>query len=417
MELNIESRMSGGGKDPVELIGRVKNTIRKYFAHCPVEVGNVRFVVQEAKFGGDAQKLIKLSAPIKAAEVHPEAVTVNVYTYGSQAAIGFMIVQDHDAEKLKDLLMKGPYNKKPRRKNGEATDDVHLVATPVAAAVAEIAPVVEVPPVQLPVVPSVVVSEVVPQAPRLTPLEKLRAGGFPEEDIERLKATLSVILQEEMVRQGLAEVPNTLRVKVRDITAAIIDHMRLPRSSAGTYRGIVGAFYSSRITLFALKYDEQDKGDEMYADWLFDCDLVVDFIGGKDQLEALARIRRQEVSEREAKEATREPAPPAAVVEEAVLQDSLTDEAAVALTLKWLEGKKDAQQAVALAQENLASHEERLARLLAQVEEAKVAVEGAKELVKVAEKKFSALELSEEVRTRLREAKERVLSLCSQVGI
>jgi hypothetical protein len=424
MEVRIESKMGASdGKGSRLLTGQAKETIEDFFRFCPEEVPLVDFVAYQVKRGSNPQLLIKPVSELPAAKLRP-GVSVCVHTEGTQGLWGVMSVPGRDPSQLKSLIAAGPFDKRVRQHasaetSPPATEVVEM--TTVAAAVTE---VVEPPmsavstgyaPVPIPATQSSS-NEQADDVMRLTPLQKLRVGGFPEEDIERLKATLSVILQNEMVRQGLSEVPNTLRVMVRHITAAIIDHMRLPRSDAGTYRGIVGAFYSSRIRLFALKYDEQEKGDEMYADWLFDCDLVTDFIGGKDQLEALAHVRRQEVSEREAKEATREPAPPTAVVEAAVLQKSLTDEEAVALAHKWLEGKKEAEQAVVLAKENLASHEDRLARLLAQVAEAQTAVEGAKELVKAAEKKFSADNLSDEVFTRLREAKERLVKLCSQFG-
>lgn len=429
MEVHIDSKMSvTTPKLANRFLGSAKENIENFFRHSPEKIEAVHFTAFAVRYGCDARRLLKVVAPIEAAKVQPDAVSILVHTEGSSHALeGLVSVPGIEAPRLLTLIKEGPYNRRVRSQTGEKkyAEAESVEVTPVAAAVIEaVEPPITTAVAEVANTLPVAVSYVTPpsikpatEAVRLTPLQKLRAGGFPEDDIERLKATLSVILQEEMKRQGLVEVPNTLRVKVRDITAAIIDHMQLSRSLAGTYRGIVGAFYSSRITLFALKFDEQDKGDEMYADWLFDCDLVVDFIGGKDQLEALARVRRQEVREREAKEAAREPAPTASAVEEAVLQRGLTDEEAVALAHKWLEGREEAEQAVTLARENLASHEERLVRLLAQVEEAKLAVEGAKDLVKAAEKNFSAANLSEEVLTRLREAKERLVKLCSRFGI
>ena len=419
MQVNVHTRLSNPtGRGALKLSRLAKLSLEAFFRYSPEEVSEVDLVILAAERGGNAQQLIKTIPQRDEARAHEATVSVNVYAEGTQGVIGFMTAVGYTATELEELIENGPYNLKPRRGTKpslEVEDQVAVLAAsePAAASVSE--------PMALSIQPQPEVqNETVVEAPppRLTPREKFVRAGMAEEELDRLMATLSAIVYREVERQGFAEVPSTLRVSVERISLAIMDHMRLPHSRAGNYQGIIGSFYSSRIALFALKYDYQDQeSDAQYADWLFDCSLVLDFVGGRDQLAALAIHREAEVEAREASEATREPTPEAVVVEKAAQEGFLPDNSLFDLALRFLAGRDDAVAEQQLAEANLQKQIERAEALRQQLREAERAVEAARGLVVAAEEKVSSLTLSDATKARIREAKERLDALAARLGI
>jgi hypothetical protein len=414
MQITIQNRFANSnGRGARAMTPLVRASLEGFFEYVPEEVGTIDFVILSAKRGSDPQRFIKVVSPLDEGRSRDSAVSVNVWTEGTQGALGLLSVEGYSAVQLEGLLERGPYNKKPRRpveREAEEAEAAEVVTPPVQKTV-----VVTTPQPQAAAAQEETVAPT--QTPRLTPLEKLQRAEVPPEEIDRLKETLSAIVHVEVARQGFAEVPSTLRVSVETITRAILDHMKLAHSRAGNYQGIVGSFYASKISLFALKYDYPDESVESkYPDWLFDCPSVIDFVGGHNQLVALARVRKKEVEERVALDAVREPAPEPQVVEQAAQEGFMPDNSLFALAHRFVEGREQAALELALSNENLQKQQASLNALLAQVELAQQALAEAFDLVKAAQKKVDSLVLSDAAKKRIFQAKAKLDALVSRLG-
>lgn len=343
-------------------------------------------------------------------------VPVSVFLEGTQGLICLMGVQGLSSGELLKLIEGGPYKTKPKIEKEDLPGEVPTELIPAevfASAIVEPAPLESISPVV-----AVKTVEKVARAPRLTPQEILEHAGDSPEKINRLKATLATIISREVTFQKLKEVPNTLQVPVTRITQAIMEHMKLPSNPSGNYRGTIANFYSSRINLFALKWDTSFVADDRYDDWVFDCTLVLDFIGGTDKLACLTREREQEVRQRLAEESKRkEPSPVAATVEAAVEKGFLPDNSIFELAMRTLEGRRLAEAEVVRAEENMQSFQEIVDRLSAKLATAQGELDEARVNLSLAKRRHDEFVFAPAVLEKVREAKARLDRLACDLGL
>lgn len=343
-------------------------------------------------------------------------VPVSVFLEGTQGLICLMGVQGLSSSELLKLIDGGPYKTKPKVEQEVLLEEVPKVLSPTEVFVST---VVETAPLD-PVPPMVAVKTVgkVVQAPRITPQEILEHAGDSPEKINRLKATLATIISREVDLGKLSEVPNTLQVPVTRITQAIMEHMKLPSNPSGNYRGTIANFYASRINLFALKWNTSLVADDRYDDWVFDCTLVLDFIGGADKLACLTREREQEVRQRLIEESTtREPPPVAAKVEAAVENGFLPDNSIFELAMRTLEGRRLAEAEVVRAEENMQSFQEIVDRLSAKLMTAQAELDEARVNLSLAKRRRDEFVFAPAVLEKVREAKARLDKLANDLGL
>ena len=407
------------------LFKAVKGTMDDFFRQYDGEIDEVHLVAFKAVFGGNPRALIKTTTKTPDMGRDPKGVPVVVFLEGKQGMTCLMVVPGYTDEKVNELIENGPYVRKKKHTNVPEFSPISNLLQggdgseqqPAAEAIAEVARF-EPEPVEQPaeVFDAKPVLPASPPPKRMTPLEKLRANDVEQSEIERLKATAASIIYREV---GDNEVPNTLQVPVEKITQAIMEHMRLPPSGRGNFQGIIGNFYSTRISLFALKYDLASEPDSQYTDWLFDCALVLDFVGGKNNLAALTRIRDEEVREREKEEAAVEqnPPPKAGDVEEAVNGGFVAEASLLDLALKTLEGKRRAEEEVRLAEMNAS-------QILGEIETIKTKLmsmetlhRNALALVADAQARVTEYVLSPEIMSKIRAAKARIDDLIEGLGI
>lgn len=255
----------------------------------------------------------------------------------------------------------------------------------------------------------------------LSPYERLVRAGFADEEIERLKETLASIVYREI---GEGAVPVAIQVPVTKITKAIIEHMKIPHNEAGNYRGKIGGFYSSRISLFGIKLDDSLDPNDLYTDWLLDTVVILDFIGGTHSLAALTRKRETEVSEREKTEMeVSAPAPTADAVEELVEKVVAEEDgwaasvAALDIAVKMHEGRIKAEERLAHAQENAEAQRTIVANLTEALSRARGDLNAAEALVVEAEQDVEQYVLRPDVAEKLRHMKERLLELAQRFNI
>jgi len=386
-------------------------TLRDFF-HFNVLLMEIHLKIFKICRGGNQRKLVTLATECREFGANYVGLPVKVWTEGTQALVCLIQANGLKRHELKEVVENGPYyvKKHPNGKKTEGetvpTETEAQIAVSPEAEEAEKAPIeIEKPKVRMLV-------------PRLSPREKLVQAGCSDEETSRLMATLATILFREMEAAGEMDVPNTMQVPVTHITRAIMEHMRLPYNAAGNYRGTVGSFYAARITPFGLKLEGSSSTEERYADWAFDCLKIVDFIGGKNQLVALARERNVEVQKRlEEERVPKAPPPTAEAVEEAVREGFLPDSSIFDLALRFLEGRKQASDELRLAEENLLDQQSAVDILQKKIESANSDLVAAIELKRDAEAKLSSYVLAPDILEKIRKARERIDTLADDLGI
>ncbi len=419
MQLNVETLLSnprGGGSKKLATLA--KGTLGDFFKFCPASVPVLNLTIVSAERGGNVHRPVRI-IPSRADGHRPSTLPVAVYTEGTQAVHGFVSSDGVSIDVLRELIENGPYHSKPKicAKAEQSTFELaptSAVAEPEGMSVPEMAKVSETVPDD-PVVAAV--KPLAPEPVRLTPLQKLQRNEVSTDEINRLKETLADIVQGEKDRQRLTELPNTIEVTVSNITRSIYDHMRLQRNQSGTYQGVIANFYATRIALFAVKWQDDPQSDEVYTPWLFDVTLVIDFIGGTDKLAALARVRRQEVKQREAEEATSQPAPQPEAVEQAAQEDQLPDHELILVAQRFLAGQEEAKKALELARQEFELQQQNLARLLEQVKIAQAELVRSKDLVSQAEANLKTLALSDSAKKRIIAARDRLVALAAELQL
>lgn len=411
-EIAVELRFSSGAKR--DLSPLVAKTLKSFFKDGGEELGPIKFIGCAVDSSGDAQKMIK-HQPGLPNKANMKGVPVSVWIEGRQGVRGFLSVEQADKyDVLKGIILEGKLKKVRPVVTQVAPLEVSSLKNKETAV---ITPPAEQTPSTVKVAAAKDMS-VLKIFSKLSPREKLEGAGVSLEEIERLKATLaSIIIQ---ANQGLATIPNLLRVSVKTITEAILGHMRLNPGSNDTYRGIIGSFYSTRIALFGLKYDEEQSvnSDSKYSDWLLDCMLVIDFIGGKDKLPCLSRVREEEISERlKISRESREPAPTANKVEEAMQDGFIADGKVLTLVSHMLLGKREAEGNLQSAQANEVALQLEVERLKKLLTGATKALSDAVVLRKQAESNLAQYVLSDEILQKIREAKIRFETLMGDLGI
>jgi hypothetical protein len=428
MELNIDWR--GISPQGQKTLGKeVRTSLRDYFKYCDGSDGySIRIVAFSPERGGNAQQLLKVVGPRKEFENYGDMVPVSIHTSGTQGLIALLAIAGLSREQVQHVLENGPYT---RPKRNEVPADVPTggddgaVALPeeVATSVADTPQVVVPDEVSLPHGENPVVVVSPPVLPRLTPREKLERVGLNEEELGRLRATLATILTREIrVQRQTGELgeedPNTLRVPVTRITEAILEHMKLPRNASGNYRGTIANFYVTRIALFALKSGERYVETDVYDDWLFDCALTLDFVGGKDQLAHLTREREVEVAARIREEAKPKADPvPAAQVVAAVTGGRLPDESIFELAMRSLEGRRAAEEEVLRAQANVNALGCIVADLEAKLAQARQDMSDAEAKLRAAIAQREQFVIPAEILEKVRAAKARLDQLAKDLGL
>lgn len=425
MHVEIESRGSfgPGGKNILQRL--TKKTLEEYFRHFEGEKPSIKLMAFAAAPGGDNQKLIKVVPPHPDFGRSPVGVPVVIYTEGTQGLTSLLQIEGKSEEEVRTILNNGPYNRRKRHAADQAVEQdeaSRTIALP-ADLSQDVSPEASPPPAPAPApvsdAPAVAVVQPVSSPSgserRISPYDKLVAAGLSEDEIERLRSTLSTVILREV---GDDEIPIQLQVSVAKITRAIMEDMKLSPNEAGNYRGIIGNFYSTRIAMFAFKLEDSTDPNATYMDWIFDCELVLDFVGGKNQLKALARVREAEIAER-AVEASKPkaPAPTAEEVKEVVLDGFLADAEVLKLASEMLSGKREAEQKLEQAKANERGAEEEVARVTELLRNAQISLHQATTLREQAEAGVAKFTLSEDIREKVLQAKARLDALLKDLGV
>jgi hypothetical protein len=390
----------------------------RYYSDPKKPILEIDLTALTVKPGADRQKGVKLARGHNDHGADTGGVPVLIKTNGGQGLECLMSIPGFSDETVRKIIEEGPYTRAPK----VAKEPIVPTAAPVAESMMDLPlplPNQENQEVATDAPPTVedMVKETPPTPEKAKPIlsahERLVQAGVSKEEVSRLKATLATIFQREFEKHPEEVDTNTLQVSVEKITKAIMEHMGLPSNAAGNYRGIIGSFYYSRIALFAVKTENALEG-VVYTDWAFDCPLVYDFIGGKDQLAHLSREREAEVKRRIADKA--KPQPQADEVVEAVDQ-LLPDASILDLAMKVLEGRRQAEGELALALANLQLLKVIVAEAERQLRETKAQLVDAERLVAEKETAVKQFVLDPEVLNKIREAKQRLDQLASDLGI
>lgn len=404
-------------------------TFFRTYEQPPEEVVVVAYSAERGGHGNNPVRLVKTRPDARAA-----GVPVMIHVKGSQGLKCLMQVPGWTDRDLEKVISEGPYLLKRRKRDNGTEPEIVESTEPVERAPetqvfdwpVHTEPTVDEEPIEVPEESTTLPEEhekAVPlatpvlSAVRQTPLEKLRKAKVAQEEIERLRTTMASIVYREV---GDKEVPNTLQVSVTAISTAAREHMQLPMNKVGDYRGIINNFYKSRIALFGYKHESSLDPDAQLTDWIIDADLVMDFVGGKNQLAALSKVRDLEVAARkrhEEEEAAAAPPPSAIAVEEATETGFLEAEALLNMATRTLEARRAAEEELRLARENAEQLAEEVRRREAELAEARVSHESSLSLVAEAEAKVGEFVLGPDVIEKIRRAKQRLDALVSDLGI
>lgn len=417
MEVTITTRASWHGDVKARLQRLATASVRSFFAYAEPVPESVRLVAYVAERGGDPKNLITVS--IKPADgKNLSGLSVKVHTEGTQCLLCKIEIDGLTVKKMRKVIKEGPYNRKPKRAAVIDPVELELATEPetIVEEVAELAPSPETlgleelaqQPAPLPLTKKV---------ERLSPNQRLIAAGIDEEEIDRLRATMAHIVDQHRDPDGT--IPNTIQVSVEAITRAAYEHAKLTPNATGTFRGIVANFYATRIALFGYKSGLRIDSDATYDDWAIDALLVIDFVGGLDQLAALTKARKAEIAERvtREKQLLETPPPTAEIVEEAVAQGFMLDAGLLDLAMQSLNALNAAKEELALAQKNADQLSLIVQRLQAEKAKADEDLVAAIEQLVVAEEKVKQFTLSEDVLEKIREAKRRLDQLFTGLGI
>lgn len=405
----------------------VRAGLKGFMQHAPLAIAEVHLTALKVTPGADLERTIKVVPKQPGHGANKDCVAVSIATgKGTQALMCNMSIPGVPMAILSDLINNGPYNIRHKKACGNTpvaelacamlVVDEHLEAE-VLQPVVEIPEAVSAPIKEVTKVPLLEIGRMTLSVPKMSPYEKLKKNGCAEEDIQRLRATLASIIDTELTAQGITEIPNTLQVSVEHITSAILAHMNLPQNSEGGYRGIIANFYSTRITLFAYKYEDSMDSKALYTDWLFDCLLVRDFVGGTDQLKYLARERLIEVRQREKERQAQEVLPATVQPLEDAVEDNQSDFAILEMAHALMAARALAQNDVDLAMQNEAFQREIVTESRRKLEEAEKALDQATEQKFVAMNHLKALTPSEELAQKIREIYDRIQTIKTGLGI
>ncbi len=433
IKVSFEARgswRSRGGAVHEKMATESVRTFFRTYEQPPEEVLVVAYSAERGGHGHNPVRLVKTKPDPRAA-----GVPVMIHVKGSQGLKCLVQVPGWTDRHLEKVISDGPYLVKRKRCDNGAEAEIIDQAQESAevpqddqaidwSAYEE--PAGEADPIEVPEEPTappeerevavVLTAPVVPTV-RETPLEKLRRAKVPREEIERLRTTMASIVYRKV---GDREVPNTLQISVTAISTAAREHMQLPMNKVGDYRGIINNFYKSRIALFGYKHESSLDPDAQLADWIIDAELVMDFVGGKNQLAALTKVRDLEVAARKRHEeeaAAAVPPPSAVAVEEATETGFLEAEALLNMAARTLEARRAAEEELRLARENAEQLAEEVRRREAELTEARAAHESSLALVAEAETKVGEFVLSPDVVEKIRRAKQRLDALVSDLGI
>ncbi len=386
------------GRAQKKLEKKASNTIMHFFESLEKKP-ELRMNVMNIGPGGRPELPLALSP--KADDDMRPGVKMKIWTEGTQCLHGYMTGVDMSDTTLQNLIERGPYSIPPIELAGEgaatvdnkkAEDSEATMLDFLASAASELEVYQPVPQENLPLE---------------TPLQYLVRNSVPTKDIERLKATMSRIVDLGCPK---GELPNTIQVPVEQVTQAIMEHMGLSPNESGTYRGVIGGFYSTRIAAFGLKMEGLRLNDDArYTDWVFDVDLIVDFVGGEDHLARLAQERSIEVSRRDAARQEEEITLPPSKMPEP--DEQIEDFELLALAEKLKKQREKWRREQDLLNSNLAELRTQEALLLAQLQAVRQEISKSADELDEVTLRLEDSRLTDEMRMRLEEALNRITSV------
>lgn len=411
---------SGRAEDGLE--AAVRDTFEDFFKYASCGDVSLSFAAFFTKSGVTNETGIKPISYQRGMRVDYPGVPVLVHSSrGTQGVGGLLQLQGMEKADLAQLIEKGPYDKRLKAVKMSCEEsslsDVRSSAT--CSEASRVTTEVTLNGSQK-VTETVTVAK--PQqevqqlktVPQLSPRQKMESNGVPPEKIRGLQSAFAAIIDSEMRRLGLTELPNTLQVEVPVVTEALIEHLEIVPDKEHGFRGKVGGYYSGWVTLFGLKdiYTHDEVNDRRF--WLMDCPLVLDFIGGTDALAHLVRVRQQRKVVPQ--EPPSEQLPSAEDVEQAVAQ-GLPYEEVIELARKTLEGKKLAELSLFTAQAQEVHYQLILDALQAQIAQAQQSLDAARASREEAEQYVSSFVLQPDVLERIREMKRQIDALSNELGL
>ncbi len=374
------------GRGKAKLSRSIQKSIDDFFKHCQHLPSSLAFVINEITPGGKQGRFVTM---------HPDPLDekfgtrVKILTEGTQCAIGYLTSDSLDHNTLRTLIEAGPYTKReqeviPERQLevAEFCEEVTTMSIPLPATKPE------------------------KSASKLSPYTYLVQQGVQKEEIERLRATMASIVS--AVWDGTGDPTNTAQVPVETITKCILGHMGIPTNTANNYRGVIGSFYSARISLFGYKFEGVRLGESSrYTDWVLDVDLILSFVGGKNDLARLARERAAEV-QRQAEVEAQTP------VSATQLEEPLSDSELMRRAATFQEQRRRKQEEVAKLEENGQSLKELLCEYEAEVMKIKEDIINNANRIAEANNELEQLRLPEHIRQELQKALMRIQSLLSE---
>lgn len=401
-----------------------KAMIEGYFGFQLEVLGEIVLQVFAVKTGINAQQMMRLVA-VRPQNIMPQypgvcvQVSTNNGTQGYVCLLRSSVLSDED---LESLIEEGPFPKRAPRVQGgvdtKVTDGCarHSPA-PVPAQIPEVAPSQEVQSDSVgPAVPEV--SDVTSSygqvaepssASDLSVRSRLLRIGVPDDEIEKLKVTMASIMQAYMDEHGLQDPPHTFEVSISRITQAIREEMGLATNGRGNYQGIIGSFYSAKITIFGIRLDKRSKGN-----WILDGNTILDFVGGVDSLPGLKLQHVARLGAIEAATSVHEAAREALGAVGGV--GDADDLAIIKLAQNALAAQEEAGRRRNAAQQNLELLLAEAKRLEQELEAVKDAIPEARELLAEAERAVAAYNFPPELHDRVRVAYARLGDILRKIG-
>lgn len=386
-----------------------KASLVEFFRFYPTEIV-ISLVCFKVNQGGNRDLLVK-QIPLNPDFGRSQTGTsVNIYVDGArQGLLALLNIDGVSDHKVSKILGEGPYNRKQQKTSPMKTEPVLQPLLQVESAPAPVSQV------QLPSAPPS--SFYVPPQPESqhSPIDVLIKNGMTLEEVSRLKETLAHLLFENMAEDEWNGPFALVAIPVKVITDAVLAHMKLRVNSVtGTYQGIVGNFYTTRIGLFAYKDYEEIEGDPRMGTWLFNVPLIVDFVGGGDELARMARVRRIETETRRREEAEK-PEPVLAVVVEKAVVASADDDEVVTLALSALAGKRQAEEDLRAAEEDARQCELVVQEFEFKLIAARANLARAREHTAVSKTRVSEFVISEEIKAQVSASLDRIRQKVTQM--
>jgi hypothetical protein len=402
---------------------QIRGSLEDFFKHFP-EAVDVSVVAYSVGPGGNAQQLVRRNTTLKRRlriEKTP-GVPVSIFTNGTQCVEALLTVPGKNDDDLEKIIEGGLYRRKPK-----SLERVSLVDVALAAAGPSGPPVTHIPP-QGAVLQEAGCDEgahgenVTETSPKVltiagdkpketrSPREIFLERGVPHDEIAKLKETLSALLFDAFNGATIdPQKDNLVLISVEKISEAALRYMGLPKNKRDNYQGIIGSFYSTRLSLFGQKHETSSDPSAQYTDWMIDCRLVLDFVGGNDSLAALARVYKTRIEAIEQSEAKADSRPTPSVEEIAdVVENGFTQDAEVlAMVANLMAEHSRDLEAVVAAEQNAEAALQQVRDAERVLMNARIRAAQAKDLVKQAEEKAAKTRIPDDLLTKIKEIRDR----------